>query len=90
MRIAPLADVKAHLSAYLNQIQTEGPLVITRNGKPVAVLLAPIDDDDLESLLLARSPRFQVLLDASRQSIREGKGLPSDEFWKAAEEHDND
>jgi hypothetical protein len=58
--------------------------VITRNGKAVAVLLAPIDDDDLEGLLLARSPRFQTLLDKSRASIQAGKGLSSRQFWDAA------
>ena len=40
MRIAPLADVKARLSAYIQQSETEGPVVITRNGKAVAVLVA--------------------------------------------------
>ncbi len=38
MRIAPIADVKARLSAYLHECGTEGPIVITRNGKAVAVL----------------------------------------------------
>ena len=75
MRIAPLADVKARLSAYLDEAGVKGPIVITRNGKAVAVLLAPVDDDDLERLLLARSPRFQSLLNKSRQSIKGGKGL---------------
>ena len=83
MRIAPLADVKARLSAYLEQCETEGPIVITRNGKAVAVLLAPVNDDDLEMLLLARSPRFQSLLDNSRRSIKAGKGLSSTAFWKS-------
>lgn len=83
MRIAPLADVKARLSAYLEQCETEGPIVITRNGRAVAVLLAPVDNDDLEGLVLARSPRFQALLDKSRQSIQSGKGLPHKDFWKA-------
>lgn len=83
MKIAPLADVKARLSAYLDQCESEGPIVITRNGKAVAVLLAPTDDEDLERLLLARSPRFQALLKRSRQSIKEGKGLSESEFWKA-------
>jgi len=46
-------------------------------------LLAPVDDDDLENLLLARSPRFQALLDKSRGSIRAGKGLEAGDFWKA-------
>jgi prevent-host-death family protein len=84
MRIAPLADVKARLSAYLEKCETEGPIVITRNGKAVALLLAPYDDDDLERLLLARSVRFQALLNKSRQSIKQGKGLTATAFWKAA------
>ena len=83
MKIVPLADVKARLSAYVDECLTEGPVIITRNGKPVAVLLAPADEDDLDSLMLARSPRFQALLTKSRRSIAAGKGLSRNEFWKA-------
>ena len=82
MRIAPLADVKARLSAYLDECGVEGPVVITRNGKAAAVLLVPYDDDDLERLMLGRSPRFQAMLDRSRQSIKEGKGLTEKAFWE--------
>ena len=82
MKIVPLADVKAHLSAYIDEAETRGPVVITRNGRAVAVLLAPADDDDLERLLLARSPHFQSLLAESRRSIQEGQGLSSDNFWQ--------
>lgn len=83
MRIAPLADVKARLSAYLDKCGDEGPIVITRNGKAVAVLLAPHDDEDLERLMLGRSRRFQALLNRSRRSIKRGKGLSEQAFWKA-------
>jgi prevent-host-death family protein len=86
MRIAPLAEVKAQLSAYIDQCKAEGPIVITRNGRAVAVLLAPTDDDDLEGLLLARSPRFQSLLARSRESIKRGQGLSREDFWKAVAE----
>ncbi len=82
MKIAPLAEVKARLSAFLNECEKEGPVVITRNGRPVAVLLAPVDDDDLEGLLLARSPRFRALLEKSRRSIHVGKALKHSDFWK--------
>ena len=83
MRIAPLAEVKARLSAYLDECGVEGPLVITRNGKAAAVLLVPYDDDDLERLMLGRSARFQALLNRSRQSLKEGKGLSEEDFWEA-------
>ncbi len=85
MKSASLADVKARLSAYVDECETEGPIVITRNGKPVAVLIVPEDDADLERLVLARSPRFQAILNKSRKSIKAGKGLKRDEFWKAVE-----
>jgi prevent-host-death family protein len=83
MRIAPLADVKARLSAYLDECGVDGPVVITRNGKAAAVLLVPYDDDDLERILLGRSPRLHALLNRSRQSIKEGEGLSEEDFWEA-------
>ncbi|HMA80469.1 MAG TPA: type II toxin-antitoxin system Phd/YefM family antitoxin [Candidatus Binatia bacterium] len=82
MKIAALADVKAHFSAYVDECENEGPVIITRNGKAAAVLLAPKDDDDLERLMLAHSRRFQSLLGKSRKSIKAGKGVSHDEFWK--------
>jgi prevent-host-death family protein len=82
MKIAALADVKAHLSAYVDECENEGPVIITRNGKAATVLLAPKDSDDLERLILAHSRRFQSLLAKSRSSVKAGKGVSHDEFWK--------
>jgi prevent-host-death family protein len=85
MITAPLADVRARLSAYLDRCEAEGPIVITRNGRPVAVILGVEDEDDLERLLMVHSPRLQAILERSRQQIRDGKGLSPDEFWAAVE-----
>ena len=81
MKIASVADVKARLSAYLKESQ-KGPVVVTRNGKAVAVLLAVADEDELERLILAHSPRFQALLDKSRRRIEETGGIPHEVFWR--------
>jgi prevent-host-death family protein len=81
MKIASVADVKAHLSAYLKESQ-EGPVVVTRNGKAVAVLVAVTDDDELERLVLAHSPKFQALLDKSRRQIEATGGIPHEQFWR--------
>lgn len=44
----PLASVKAHLSALVDRVEGEHDrVVVTRNGRPAAVLISP---DDLESL----------------------------------------
>jgi prevent-host-death family protein len=86
MRVVSLAEVKAKLSAFLDEAENSGPVVITRNGRAAAVLLAPSDDDDLERLLLSRSPRFRALLSKARSSIQAGHGVGHAEFWKKASE----
>ena len=84
MKIASVADVKAHLSAYIKASEDE-LVVITKNGKPVAVLLPMEDDDELERLTLAYSRRFQAILHESRAQIRATDGIPHDDFWREIE-----
>lgn len=81
MKIAPVAEVKARFSAYVKAL-AEGPVVVTRYGKPVAVLLEVKDEEDLERLLLAYTPRFRTLLEAGREQIREAGGLTHEELWQ--------
>lgn len=81
MRIASVADIKAKFSGYLRESQ-DGPVVVTRNGKAVAVLLAVSDDDELERLVLAHSPKFQQMLNRSRRQIEKTGGIPHDKFWR--------
>jgi len=85
MKTASVEDVKARLSAYLKESR-RGPVVVTRNGKAVAVLVAVTDDDELERLVLAHSPKFQALLDRSRRQIEKTGGIPHDEFWRQVAE----
>jgi prevent-host-death family protein len=75
MKIAPVADVKARFSAYLKESE-EGPVIVTRNGKPVAVLISMEDEEELERIILAYSPKFQSLLEKSRKQIQDRGGIP--------------
>ena len=84
MRIAPVAEVKAKFSAYLKASE-KGPVVVTRNGKAVAVILSVADDEDVERLVLANSGKFQAILAVARQQIREGRGIPHEQFWAEVE-----
>ena len=63
MKIAALADVETNLGRYV-RASKQGPVVVTRNGKPVAVIIAVNDEDDFERLTMARSPRLQAILQA--------------------------
>jgi len=84
MRIASVADVKARFSGYL-KASKQGPVVVTKNGKPVAMLLSITDEDEIERMLLAYSPRFQSILEIAERQIREGKGISHDDFWREIE-----
>jgi len=84
MKIASVAEVKAGLSSYLKASAT-GPVVVTRNGKAVAVLLGISDDDELERLLLAHSRKLRAILDAADRRIDAGAGISHNEFWQKVE-----
>ncbi len=84
MKTAPVADVKARPSTHLRACK-EGPVIITRNGKPAAVLIAVDDEDELDRLVLAYTPRFRAMLDAARQQIRETGGVKHEDFWHQVE-----
>ena len=84
MKFASVAEVKAHFSAYVKAAE-QGPVVITRNGKPVAVLIPAGDEDDLERLSLAHSPKLQAILEAARERFRAGEGIPHETFWQEVE-----
>lgn len=46
MKIAPDADVKARFRKYLAEF-VEGPVVVTKNGRPAVVLVAVSDEEEL-------------------------------------------
>jgi len=81
MRIASVADVKAKFSGYIKESR-QGPVVVTKNGKPIALLLSVTDEEEIERLILAYSPKFQAMLQVSEQQIREGKGIKHADFWR--------
>jgi prevent-host-death family protein len=80
MKIASVAEIKSQFSAFL-KATAGGPVVVTRNGKPVAVIVGVQDEDEIERLLMAYSPRLQAILEESRKQIREGEILNHEEFW---------
>jgi len=84
MKIASVADVKAQFSSFLKASEG-GPVIVTRNGKPVAVIVGVQDEEEIERLMMAYSPRLQAILDKSRNQIREGHGIPNDQFWAEVE-----
>lgn len=84
MKIASVAEVKSQFSAFLKSSEG-GPVVVTRNGRPVAVIVSVQDEDEIERLLMAYSPHLRSILESSRRQYREGKWLSEEEFWSKVE-----
>ncbi len=81
MKIAPLAEVKDRLSACIDAAK-KSAIVVTRNGKPVALLTPIREDDDLDSPLLTHDRRFIRLLAQARDRVRAGQYLTNEQFWR--------
>ncbi len=86
MKTVSVTECKARLSSYLDEARTSGPIVITRNGKSAAVLLAMRNEDEIERMILAYLPKFQGILQTAEQQIQAGKGIPHEEFWQEIEQ----
>ena len=68
MKVRAMRDAKAGLSATLDEAQRERVL-ITRNGKPSAILIG-VEGRDFEEVLLASNPRFWEMIEKSRKDPR--------------------
>jgi prevent-host-death family protein len=85
MKIASVAELKSQLSNFLKAAE-DGPVVVTRKGRPVAVIIGVQDEHEIERLLMAYSPQLNAILERSRQQFREGKWLSHEEFWSKVEQ----
>jgi antitoxin (DNA-binding transcriptional repressor) of toxin-antitoxin stability system len=81
MKRAAVADSEEKFSSYLKAAEKE-PVLVTRNGQPVGLLVALTDDEERQRLLLAHSPKFQAMLDKARKRMKNGAGIPADAFWE--------
>ena len=80
MIVVPVAEVKARFSEYLKASESE-LVIVTKKGRPAAVLLS-LTDDELEDLIVARSPKMRTILDQAWSDIEAGRGLEHDDFWR--------
>jgi len=85
VKTASAAKIAAHFNNYL-EASREQPVLITRNGKPVAVLLAVNDKAETEQLAVGRSCSLRFIFEEAHKRIQKGGGIPHDEFWRQVEQ----
>lgn len=77
MKVAPIYEVKNGLSRFIAETDN-GPVIITKNGKPRAALVT-LEGADIEAFILGHSPRFLALLDRTAQQAQ-AHGIPFSEI----------
>jgi prevent-host-death family protein len=65
MKIVSLADAKNGLSGLVDEAQ-EGRILVTRYGRPAAIVIG-VGDYDMESLLTASDPAFWQMIAERRR-----------------------
>jgi antitoxin YefM len=78
----PLADAKARLSAVLDEVRdTHERVVVTRNGRPEAVIIAVSDLEALEETLnLLSTPGAAEQIRQAEADIVAGQAIDADEL----------
>jgi len=67
MRTVEISEIASLLE---NDEKTEMPLILTRNGQPVAALFS-VEDVDMETLSISMNPKFLSIIEESRKSQKE-------------------
>lgn len=75
-----LADIKAHLSEVVDRVEFQHDrVVLTRNGRPAAVLVSPDELEALEDTLdLLSNPQALKEITIARSEISKGRVIDSE------------
>jgi antitoxin YefM len=76
----PLAEIKAHLSEIVDRIEREHErIVLTRNGRPAAVIMSPGDLAAIEDTLeLLSDPAAMAEIRAGQSDIAAGRAVSAE------------
>lgn len=81
MKKVPLSEIKDDLSRYLRIAENEH-IIITRHGKPAAVLIGFKSEDDWFEYRLQNDARFLGRVEEARRSLKLGKGTKIEDVDK--------
>lgn len=85
MKTVSAAKIAAKFNDYLEASQ-EQPVVVTRNGKPVAVLLAVANQAEADQVTQNPARSLRSIFEEADEQIRQGAGIPHDQFWREVEQ----
>ena len=90
METLPLSHVKAHLSEIADRVEGQHDrVVVTRNGRPAAVLLSPDDLESLEETLAVLSdPELMRQIREGEEAIASGDTVTLEQLQASLKQRD--
>jgi prevent-host-death family protein len=85
MKSVSAAKVAAQFDEYL-EASRQQPVLVTRNGKPVALLLAVDNRAEAEHLAAERIRSLRSIFEEAHAQLEAGQGIPHDQFWREVED----
>lgn len=81
MKVLPLAEVKAHLSALVSEVESQhDQITVTRNGVPAAMMVSVAEWESLqETLAVLGDPQALAELREAQESREAGESSRTDE-----------
>jgi prevent-host-death family protein len=79
VKVENIKEVKARFNRIVSDLPSEGSVIITRNGRPCAVLMPITKDTDLEIVALSQNKRFWNLYDAAVEKANKEGWTPLDQ-----------
>lgn len=81
-RTLPLSEIKAHLSEVVDRVERDHErVVLTRNGRPAAVIMSPDDLEAMEDTLeLLSDPRAMKDIRAAQADVARGRVFTADDL----------
>ena len=83
-KIMPVTKVKKHLLDILKNMSEEhSTITVTKNGKPVSIMMTPNRYDALmETIEVLSDPEVMTFLAASAEDFRQNRVYEDDAIWQ--------
>jgi prevent-host-death family protein len=84
VKTASAAKIAAQFNDYL-EVSRRQPVLITSNGKPVAVLVAVSGKAEAARIASGHPRSLRSIFEEAHDQLEKGGGIPHEEFWREVE-----
>jgi prevent-host-death family protein len=82
MKFANIRELQKDASGIINLVEKGQDVVITKRGKPAAVIY-PLNEDMIEDYMIRHSPGIRRKIEEGLKDVKEGRVIPIGDLLKA-------